>query len=39
LSELGAVTTPGSVADFTKFVQAETVKWSDVIKAANIKAD
>ncbi|AOB31123.1 LacI family transcriptional regulator [Bordetella sp. H567] len=39
LSELGAVTTPGSAADFGKFVQEETVKWSRVIKAANIKAD
>ncbi|HTJ99835.1 MAG TPA: tripartite tricarboxylate transporter substrate binding protein [Bordetella sp.] len=39
LSELGAVTTPGSAADFGKFVQEETVKWSRVIKAGNIKAD
>ncbi|OZI18507.1 LacI family transcriptional regulator [Bordetella genomosp. 9] len=39
LSELGAVTTPGSAADFGKFVQDETVKWSRVIKAGNIKAD
>jgi tripartite-type tricarboxylate transporter receptor subunit TctC len=39
LSELGAVTTPGSAADFGKFVQDETVKWSRVIKAGNITAD
>ncbi|ANN66895.1 Bug family tripartite tricarboxylate transporter substrate binding protein [Bordetella bronchialis] len=39
LSELGAVTTPGSAADFGAFVQAETVKWSRVIQSANIKAD
>lgn len=39
LSELGAVTTPGSAADFGKFVQEETVKWARVIKAGNIKAD
>ncbi|ARP86854.1 Bug family tripartite tricarboxylate transporter substrate binding protein [Bordetella genomosp. 9] len=39
LSELGAVATPGSTADFTKFVQDETAKWSRVIKNANIKAD
>jgi tripartite-type tricarboxylate transporter receptor subunit TctC len=39
LSDLGAVTTPGSAADFGKFVQDETVKWSRVIKAANIQAD
>ena len=39
MGELGAVVTPGSPADFGKFVAAETVKWSKVIKAANIQPD
>jgi tripartite-type tricarboxylate transporter receptor subunit TctC len=39
LSQLGAVTTPGSVADFGKFVQSETAKWTRVIQAGNIHAD
>ncbi len=39
LAELGASATPGTAADFGKFVDAETAKWSKVIKAANIQAD
>jgi tripartite-type tricarboxylate transporter receptor subunit TctC len=39
LSELGAVATPGSAAEFGKFVETETVKWSKVVKAANIQPD
>ncbi|SMP79684.1 Bug family tripartite tricarboxylate transporter substrate binding protein [Noviherbaspirillum suwonense] len=39
LGELGAVTTPGSPADFGKFVGAETTKWAKVIKTANIQPD
>jgi tripartite-type tricarboxylate transporter receptor subunit TctC len=39
MSELGAVTTPGSTADFGKFVGEETVKWSKVIKTAGILPD
>lgn len=39
LSELGAVATPGSAAAFGKFVEAETVKWSKVVRTANIQPD
>jgi len=39
LADLGASATPGSAADFGKFVEAETAKWSQVIKAAHIQAD
>ena len=39
MTELGGVPTPGSAADFGKFVEAETVKWTRVIKAANIQPD
>jgi tripartite-type tricarboxylate transporter receptor subunit TctC len=39
MGELGAAVTPGSAAEFGKFVGAETVKWTTVIKAANIRAD
>jgi tripartite-type tricarboxylate transporter receptor subunit TctC len=39
LTELGAVATPGSPAEFGKFVEAETAKWTKVIKAANIQPD
>jgi tripartite-type tricarboxylate transporter receptor subunit TctC len=39
MTELGAVVTPGSPAEFGKFVEAETVKWTKVIKAANIQPD
>jgi tripartite-type tricarboxylate transporter receptor subunit TctC len=39
MGELGAVATPGSAAEFGKFVSGETVKWTTVIKAANIQAD
>jgi tripartite-type tricarboxylate transporter receptor subunit TctC len=39
MTELGAVATPGSAAEFGKFVEAETVKWTRVIKAANIQPD
>jgi len=38
-TELGAVVTPGSAAQFGDFVAAETVKWTGVIKKANIQAD
>ncbi|OZI34503.1 LacI family transcriptional regulator [Bordetella genomosp. 10] len=39
LAELGASATPGTAADFGKFVETETAKWSQVIKAAHIQAD
>jgi tripartite-type tricarboxylate transporter receptor subunit TctC len=39
LSELGAVTTAGSAAEYGQFVQSETTKWATVIKAANIKPE
>ncbi len=39
MGEMGAVPTPGSAADFGKFVGTETLKWARLIKAANIQAD
>ncbi|WP_260986225.1 tripartite tricarboxylate transporter substrate binding protein [Bordetella genomosp. 13] len=39
MAEMGAELTPGSAADFGKFVQAETVKWDRVIKQAGVRAD
>ncbi|HEY0295624.1 MAG TPA: tripartite tricarboxylate transporter substrate binding protein [Bordetella sp.] len=39
MADLGATLTPGSAADFGTFVANETVKWTKVIKAADIKAD
>ncbi|MDB5822368.1 MAG: LacI family transcriptional regulator [Herminiimonas sp.] len=39
LAELGAVATPGSASDFGKFVSAETVKWTEVIRRADIRVD
>lgn len=38
-AEMGATVTPTSAADFGKFVEAETAKWSQLIKAAGIQAD
>jgi tripartite-type tricarboxylate transporter receptor subunit TctC len=39
LADLGVTETPGSAADFGKFVDAERVKWTKVIKEADIRAD
>ena len=39
IAELGGMAMPGSPADFGKFVAAETKKWGDVIKFANIKPE
>ena len=39
LADLGARPLPGSSADFGKFIAAETEKWGNVIRAANIKAE
>lgn len=39
LTDLGVTVTPGSAADFAKFVDAERAKWTKVIKASDIHAD
>lgn len=39
VTRLGAVSVPGSPADFAAFIAAEGRKWSAVAKAANIKID
>jgi len=39
MGEMGATVTPSSAAEFGAFIKSETVKWSMVIKKANIKAD
>lgn len=39
LTELGAVVNTGSPEEFASFVRAETARWGQVIKAANIKPD
>jgi tripartite-type tricarboxylate transporter receptor subunit TctC len=39
MSEMGAETTPGSAAEFGRFVADETVKWGKVIRTAGISAD
>jgi tripartite-type tricarboxylate transporter receptor subunit TctC len=37
LVDLGGTELPGSPAEFTKMIAAETVKWSRVVKFANVK--
>jgi tripartite-type tricarboxylate transporter receptor subunit TctC len=39
MSEIGAEVTPGSAADFGRFVADESVKWTKVIREAGISAD
>jgi tripartite-type tricarboxylate transporter receptor subunit TctC len=39
LEDLGGVPMPMSTADFAKFIAAETEKWANVVKFANIKMD
>ena len=39
IDKLGATPTPGSPADFDKFIIDETEKWAKVIKFANIKPE
>ena len=39
MSEIGAEVTPGSAADFGRFVADESVKWTKVIRDAGISAD
>ena len=36
LKDLGGIITPGSPADFGKFLAAETAKWEKVVNAANL---
>ena len=38
-AKLGAELRPGAPADFAAFLAAETQKWSNVVKSANIKVD
>lgn len=38
-AEMGATVTPTSAAEFGKFVDAETAKWSKLIKANGIQSD
>jgi tripartite-type tricarboxylate transporter receptor subunit TctC len=39
LEDLGGIVAPMSPAEFKKFIAAETDKWAEVIKFANIKAE
>jgi tripartite-type tricarboxylate transporter receptor subunit TctC len=39
LVNLGGIVTPGSAADFGKFIADETEKWARVVKSAGIKAE
>jgi tripartite-type tricarboxylate transporter receptor subunit TctC len=39
LNKVGLDPSPGTPAEFTKFVRAEYEKWARVIKAANIKSE
>jgi tripartite-type tricarboxylate transporter receptor subunit TctC len=39
LAEMGGTVLPGTPAEFTKFVTAETDKWGKVAKAAHMKAE
>ena len=39
LAQLGGTATPGSPADFGRFIVEETQKWGKVIRSANIKPD
>ncbi len=39
IARLGAVSTLGSVAEFTAFIAAQNQKWQTVAKTANIKLD
>ena len=38
LAELGCLVSPGTPADYAKFVAADTEKWGKVVRAAGIKA-
>jgi len=39
LHDMGAVVKGGSPDDFKNFIASETVKWTKIIKAANIKGE
>jgi tripartite-type tricarboxylate transporter receptor subunit TctC len=39
VTELGAATYPGSPADFSKLIAAETEKWAEVVKRAGLKPE
>jgi tripartite-type tricarboxylate transporter receptor subunit TctC len=39
LADLGGTVFPSSSAEFGNFIAAETEKWGNVIRAANIKPD
>jgi tripartite-type tricarboxylate transporter receptor subunit TctC len=39
LTDLGAIVMPMTPADFATFVVAETAKWAEVVKFADIKAE
>ncbi len=39
LAAIGAQTTPGSPQDFASFIAAETLKWREIAKTANVSLD
>jgi tripartite-type tricarboxylate transporter receptor subunit TctC len=39
LDDLGVVTSNNSAEDFGKFMRSEAVKWAEVVKIANVKAE
>ena len=39
LADTGGDPLPGTVAEFTKLMEAETAKWGDVVKKAGVKAN
>jgi tripartite-type tricarboxylate transporter receptor subunit TctC len=39
LAEIGAIASPMTPEDFTKFIDGERAKWSEVVKAAGVKVD
>jgi len=39
LAEIGAVASPMTPEDFTKFIDGERTKWAEVVKASGAKAD
>jgi tripartite-type tricarboxylate transporter receptor subunit TctC len=39
LAEIGAIASPMTPEDFTKFIDGERTKWSEVVKAAGVKVD
>ena len=39
ITKLGAVTKPGTPAEFASFIEAQLKQWRAVVKAANVKID